>query len=142
MSLGFSKAFGHNFRSVWANDFNADACETYRANFGDHCFEGDINGLLDDPDTPVPDADVVIGGPPCQGFSLLNKQRATDPRKALWLPYLEVVRRSGASIFVMENVPQLLGSDEHGEIATAAEEMGFELAWAKLIASEDRKSVV
>lgn len=136
MTLGFTEAFGHTFRSVWANDFNRDACRTYAANFGDYCHEGDIVDLLDDSAISIPRADVVIGGPPCQGFSLLNKNRKGDPRKELWRPYLEVVRRSKASVFVMENVPQLLGSEEHEEIVTQARAMGFKLAWTKLLASD------
>lgn len=136
MSLGFSKLFGNNFVSVWANDFNKDACNTYNANFGQHCNEGDILALLSDPKIVIPQADVVIGGPPCQGFSLLNKFREGDPRKQMWRPYLEVVERSGAQVFLMENVPQILGSPEHEQIVKTAEEMGFKLAWAKLCAAD------
>ena len=72
MTLGFSKMFGHAFDSVWANDFNQFAVNTYNANFGEHCVCGDIVDILNDPATEIPAADVVIGGPPCQGFSLLN----------------------------------------------------------------------
>src|SRR5262245_30103865 len=89
------------FRPVWANDFDKDAAATYNKNFGAHCVFGDIVDLLADPQTEVPLADIVIGGPPCQGFSLLNKERAEDPRKEMWLPFLELVRRSQASVFVM-----------------------------------------
>lgn len=49
---------------------------------------------------------------------------------------MEVVRRSGASIFVMENVPQLLGTYEHEEIIKVAESMGFKLRWVKLCAAD------
>ena len=91
LTLGFSKMFGHAFDSVWANDFD-DACvRTYRKNFGDHCVSGDIVDILNDPATQIPRADVVIGGPPCQGFSLLNKKREGDPRKQLWRPFLDIV---------------------------------------------------
>lgn len=127
MTLGFTGEFGHSFSPIWANDNNSDAAATYRANFGGHCTTADIVNLLKDDVFKVPAADVVIGGPPCQGFSLLNKQREGDPRKQLWRPFLDVVRRSGARVFVMENVPQLLGSFEHGEISEAARAMGFEL---------------
>jgi len=127
LTLGF--VVGHPFKLVWANDLNEYAAKTYNANFGNHCVVGDINDLLDS-GIEIPQADVVVGGPPCQGFSLLNKKRRNDQRKQLWKPFLEVVRLSGASVFVMENVPQLLGSFEHGEIIGKAEEMGFRLAWA------------
>ncbi len=136
MTLGFSKMFGHAFDSVWANDFNNDCVNTYRKNFGRHCIPGDIVDILADPATEVPKADVVIGGPPCQGFSLLNKNREGDPRKELWRPFLEVVERSGAEVFVMENVPQLLGSFEHGEIIGAAEMMGFK-CWSAVLSAAD-----
>jgi DNA (cytosine-5)-methyltransferase 1 len=88
---------------------------------------GDIVEILNDPATKIPKADVVIGGPPCQGFSLLNKNRDDDSRKKLWRPFFEIVRRSGANVFVMENVPQLLGSFEYEEIKQMAEEMGFKV---------------
>lgn len=136
MSLGFTRLTGHNFTSVWANDFNEYAAKTYNANFGGHCAVGDIVDLLESPETREIKADVVIGGPPCQGFSLLNKFRDGDPRKQLWRPYMEIVERSGASVFVMENVPQLLNSFEHGEILELARAMGFKVRWAKLCAAD------
>lgn len=136
MTLGFSKSFGHAFDSVWANDFDDSCVETYNANFGEHCVPGDIVDILKDPDTRIPKADVVIGGPPCQGFSLLNKKREGDPRKQLWRPYFEVVERSRAKIFVMENVPQLLGSFEHGEIMGMGEAMGFKV-WGAVLCAAD-----
>ena len=136
MTLGFTNTFGHSFQPVWANDFNEHACETYRQNFGNHAFDGDIADLLESDAHSIPPADVVIGGPPCQGFSLLNKNRDNDPRKQLWRPFLEVVQRSSASVFVMENVPQLLGSEEHDQILSEAKRMGFQVAWTKLMATD------
>lgn len=136
MSLGFTKLTGHGFKPVWANDFNEYAGRTYNLNFGDHCIVGDIVDILNDPKIKIPKADIVIGGPPCQGFSLLNKNREDDPRKMLWRQYMEVVERSEASIFVIENVPQILGSFEHGEIIGVAEAMGFKVRWTKLCAAD------
>jgi len=136
LSLGFAQSRGADFVPVWANDTNADAANTYNANFGAHCVTANLVDLLEDPAFAVPAADVVVGGPPCQGFSLLNKQRRGDTRKQLWRPYLEVVRRSGAHTFVMENVPQLLRSDEYVEIAAAAEELGFSVWSDKLCAAD------
>ena len=136
MTLGFTETFGHHFETVWANDFDRSSVSTYNTNFGPHCLFGDINYLLANRKLTVPSCDVVIGGPPCQGFSLLNKKRTGDPRKQLWRPFMEVVQRSGASVFVMENVPQLLGSPEHEEIVKVAESLGFKLAWGKLCAAD------
>ena len=136
MSLGFSEVFGQPFQSVWANDFNQYCVDTYNENFGPHSVAGDIVEILEQRKIEIPIADVVIGGPPCQGFSLLNKNRENDPRKELWRPFLEVVKRSGASIFVMENVPQLLGTFEYGEIVGVAEALGFKVWQDKLIAAD------
>jgi DNA (cytosine-5)-methyltransferase 1 len=136
MTLGFSKRFGHAFDPVWANDFNDYCVQTYNANFGGHCHLGDIVDILSDPATKIPEADAVVGGPPCQGFSLLNKKREGDPRKQLWRPFFEVVERSGAKVFVMENVPQLLGSFEHGEIMGTAEALGFKV-WSDVLCAAD-----
>ena len=136
LTLGFTESFGHRFEPVFANDINSYACETYKLNFGCHCVEGDINEILENSEASIPKADVVIGGPPCQGFSLLNKKRNGDPRKQLWRPFLKVVELSGADIFVMENVPQLLGSLEYRQILEQAEELGFLTASAKLCAAD------
>ena len=80
LTLGFT---WHGFTPVWANDNCADVAATYRANFGCECHVGDILAALDDTGRTIPEAEVVIGGPPCQGFSLLNKDREGDPRRHL-----------------------------------------------------------
>jgi DNA (cytosine-5)-methyltransferase 1 len=140
-TLGFTQlknsAGNHFFESVWANDFNKDAAASFNANFGNHCHVGDIVDILEDPDTQIPEADVVIGGPPCQGFSLLNKNRKIDPRKELWRPYMEVVERSNAKVFVMENVPQLLNSTQYEEIVEYAENLGFTVAPGRKLCAAD-----
>ena len=133
LTLGFTKVFGRNIEAVWANDFDKAAAATYTANFGS-CTSDDIVETLKR--TRAPKADVVIGGPPCQGFSLLNKNKKADPRKQLWRPFIEVVLQSGAEVFVMENVPQLKDSPEHKAIIKLAEEHGFETATELLRASD------
>lgn len=140
MTLGFTNILDEKgndvFKPVWANDFDEDAADTYNVNFGDHCTYGDIIDLLNDSSLKIPDADIVIGGPPCQGFSLLNKDREVDPRKQLWRPYMDIVDRSDAKVFVMENVRQLLSSAEIHEIKKRAEELGFNVASAVLCAAD------
>ncbi len=136
MTQGFVQSSPGSYQCVWANDNNEFAAETYCANFGDHLVPGGLAELLADKALQIPPADVVIGGPPCQGFSLLNKQRAGDDRRQLWRPFLEVVRRSGAELFVMENVPQLLNTSEHELILEEAHKLGFQTASEKLCAAD------
>jgi len=116
---------GCAFKPVWANDFNKYAVDTYNLNFGNHCVVGDIVSILENNRGIIPRADMVIGGPPCQGFILLNKKRDGDPRKSLWKPFMDIVDLSGAEYFVMENVPQLLNTDEHAAILERASVSGF-----------------
>jgi len=86
MTLGFTESFGHHFKPIWANDFNKYCVETYNANFGNHCIAGDIIDILSNPNTEIPKADIVIGGPPCQGFSLLNRNRENRSPQAIMAP--------------------------------------------------------
>lgn len=124
MSLGLTRAEALGlFGSVLAIDNDKSAAKTYSMNFGAHAMTCDIEQWLNDAD--VPEADVVIGGPPCQGFSLLNRNRQGDLRRALWEPYLDVVQRSGAIVFVMENVAELYRSPELQDIKRRADGMGF-----------------
>lgn len=136
LTLGFTEAFGHRFRPVWANDISATMAATYAENFGGHCVAGDLTEIVLLAPHIIPKADVVIGGPPCQGFSLLNRNRVDDPRKQLWRPFLKVVSLSGASIFVMENVPQLIRSPEFNQIKREAEKLGFQVHEEVLCAAD------
>lgn len=123
------------FKCVLANDFDADAIATYRANFdkeGKHTTCSSIEDILDS-GVPIPAADVVIGGPPCQGFSLLNKNREGDLRRALWWRFIEVAERSRAKVIVMENVPQLLDSDEFDQIKSRLRLLGFRYMMAGVL---------
>jgi DNA (cytosine-5)-methyltransferase 1 len=125
MSFGFvDKQFCGAFECVAAVDNNAASILTHKANIDGPALDIDIEKWV--AKGKVPPADVVIGGPPCQGFSLLNKKRSGDERRALWEPYLEVVKLSGASIFVMENVAELFRSPELAQIKAKADELGFD----------------
>lgn len=136
MTLGFcDDRFCGGFESVWALDNDQAAVATHRANFGPHADCYDIEKWLEE-DREIPSADVVIGGPPCQGFSLLNKKRKDDPRRSLWLPFLEVVERSSAKAFVIENVTGLFRSPELIEIEAKADELGFDLVGGVLLAAD------
>jgi DNA (cytosine-5)-methyltransferase 1 len=136
LTLGFTKLSGCDFVSVWANDIDKDAVATYNKNFGLHCIFGDIEALLENPHRDIPQADIVIGGLPCQGFSLLNKDRENDARRQMWRPFMDVVERSNALVFVIENVPQILDSPEFEEIVARAKSLGFTLSYKKLCAAD------
>jgi DNA (cytosine-5)-methyltransferase 1 len=131
MTLGFTdRAICGGFEPVLAIDNDAAAIRTHAANFGGKAVCTDIAQWVKN--NPIPKADVVIGGPPCQGFSLLNKNRTGDERRALWEPYLDIVEASGAAVFVMENVTELLSSLEFAAIKRRAKRMGFEMVAAIL----------
>jgi DNA (cytosine-5)-methyltransferase 1 len=107
LDLGFIQA-GHEV--VWANDHDSDAVNTYRENIGSHIVEGDIEQI--DP-TTIPDADILAGGFPCQGFSRANLRRSTgDERNALYLQFLKVLSAKKPAYFLAENVRGLLSLDE------------------------------
>lgn len=137
LTRGFLQARECAFLPVFANDFNDDAAASYNANFSDSCNRGDIIDILKDRSVEMPEADVLIGGPPCQGFSLLNKKREIDPRKHLWKPFLDVVDRTGVAVFVMENVPPLLGSPEYEAIVHHARRIGFKQLAAGVLNAAD-----
>ena len=129
MTRGFLDT--ERFESIFAVEIDPHAAATYRANFGDHVFAGPIENVVD-----VPSANVVIGGPPCQGFSLLNRDGVGLERRSLWRHYLRVLLDAGAEAFVMENVPQLLTSPEYLEFKDAAAEEGFQVEGRVLLAAD------
>jgi len=136
MTLGFvNNRFAGRFKPVLAIDHDKAAILTHKYNFDCEALQVNIEDWLAS-NPAIPQADVVIGGPPCQGFSLLNKKRDNDARRELWEPYMDVVERCGASIFVMENVPELLNSDEFRRITTRAAKLGFTLKSAVLNAAD------
>jgi len=107
MDLGF-KNIGFNI--LWANDFDRDAAYTYRKNLGNDIFLGDIT-KVDHNDIPGKkgEVDVVIGGFPCQGFSVANtKRNMDDNRNFLYLELLRVIKEKKPKFFVAENVKGLL----------------------------------
>lgn len=105
---GLSAGFGAEstrFKTIRAIEQDKAAAATYAENHDpDTVFAGGIEDWLRCEGAPA--ADVVIGGPPCQGFSALGKQEKLDERNQLWLRYAETIRKSEPRYFVLENVPQ------------------------------------
>lgn len=99
LDLGFVWA-GHEV--VWANDNFSDAVNTYRRNIGPHILERDISDV---DSSDIPESDIVIGGFPCQGFSVANSKRhVSDSRNLLYLQMLRVITDKKPMFFLAENV--------------------------------------
>lgn len=110
LDLGFKMA-GHEI--VWANDNFSEAVETYKKNLGSHIVCDDIYKI---DVSKIPDCDIVIGGFPCQGFSIANmKRHAGDSRNELYKMLIKVITEKQPKFFLAENVKGIL-SLEHGEV--------------------------
>lgn len=133
LARGFLDAGG--YRAVGACEFDPDAAETYHLNVDEEIF---VEPIEDVDDARWPRARVVIGGPPCQGFSQLGRRDPKDPRSKLWIHYARVLRACDADIFVMENVPQLLRSDQFAIFKETVEHpsYGFTVRTAVLNAAD------
>ena len=134
LDLGFKKA---GFEIVWANDFFPDAVETYKRNLGDHIVLGDITKIKS---SEIPDNfDILLGGFPCQGFSIANKNRnMKDERNFLYKEMLRIIKDKRPKMFLAENVKGLL-SMENGKIIKMIindfRELGYEVDYKLLNAA-------
>lgn len=107
MDVGFESA---GIRTLLANEFDHDAAATWRKNRPTNrnaMVEGDINSYINSATSPFPAADIVFGGPPCQGFSVAGKMDPNDSRSRLVWSFLKVVEIVNPKVFVMENVAAL-----------------------------------
>lgn len=107
-SLGMEKA---GFTPWFVNEIVPEFCSTYQYNHNlsdEHYYVGDIrvlNNSIEDYSSILKNIDIVIGGPPCQGFSMANRQRIIDdPRNELYKAYLTFLANVRPKFFVMENV--------------------------------------
>lgn len=108
LSTGLEQA---GFTPWFVNEIVESFCNTYKANHNlseDHYYVGDINELnahLEDYSKYLTDITLVCGGPPCQGFSMANRQRIIDdPRNQLYKAYLFFLSKVQPQFFIMENV--------------------------------------
>tara|TARA_Y100001970_G_C14161323_1_gene818684 strand:- start:206 stop:1411 length:1206 start_codon:yes stop_codon:yes gene_type:complete len=104
LDLGFKQA---GYDILWANDFDADSVRTYRHNIGNHIHLGDISKVATK-DIPS-NFDVLLGGFPCQGFSVANTKRSMkDKRNFLYLEMLRILKAKKPKFFLAENVKGIL----------------------------------
>lgn len=104
LDLGFKQA---GFNIIWAIDNALDAVRTYQRNIGNHIICADLNTIT--PNT-IPDCDIIIGGPPCQSFSLAGKRNTEDQRGRLVWTYLNIIEVKKPKFFLFENVVGLLSA--------------------------------
>jgi DNA (cytosine-5)-methyltransferase 1 len=99
------------YRTVGAVEIDVAAATTYTENFGHGIVHA---GSISDwsPEGLATEADMVVGGPPCQGFSNLGAKRQDDPRNQLWREYVRVLTKIQPKVFLIENVDRFLHSDE------------------------------
>ena len=116
LSLGLQQA---GFTPWFVNEIVEQFCNTYKYNHelsDDHYFVGDIADLnqhLDEYKNLLSDITLVCGGPPCQGFSMANRQRILDdPRNSLYKQYLIFLQNVRPKFFIMENVRGMMNKIE------------------------------
>jgi DNA (cytosine-5)-methyltransferase 1 len=106
---------------IGAVELDRYAAATYASNFGPHVHQGDISDWIG---SDLPGADIVVGGPPCQGFSALGKRDPDDNRNKLWTRYAEVVATVRPLYFVLENVTPFLRSEQFRKLQEATNSDG------------------
>jgi len=131
MSLGFIKA---GFEVVCSVDNYSAAVKTYKANLGNHIFDLDLSSDLE-----LPVTDVVIGGPPCQGFSSAGVRRTGDKRNSLVSNYVEIILRNKPKVFIFENVEGFLtaeGGERVFDLLEPLIDAGYNIHLRKINAAE------
>ena len=136
LDLGFLQ---EGYEIVWAIDNQKDAVSTYRHNFGNHIICKDINDL---DIQAIPGCDLIIGGPPCQSFSLSGNRNVEDARGQLIWKYMEILREKQPRAFLFENVTGLLSAkNSRGEkiielLFQAFREIGYTIVWQTMNAAD------
>lgn len=124
------------FDIIWANDIEPLAVETYRKNIGDHIIEGDITKIKS---TDIPSHDLLVGGFPCQSFSMVGKRGGfNDPRGLLYREMLRVLKDKQPIAFIGENVKGLVSVDKGSVIKKITNDfakVGYNVAYKVLNAS-------
>lgn len=139
MTLGFQHA---GFKTVMASDVEASAARTFAHNFPHAPFlHADIRHLTKNElvEAVGGEVDVVVGGPPCQGFSTIGDQNPADPRNGLFWCFARVVEWLRPACFVMENVNYLrtqYGGRYEREIVRAFQRLGYHVHVTTLNAAD------
>lgn len=138
MSVGMRTA---GLTPVLAIDNCSDALETFRLNDpGVTALNLDLGSCDPSKDLAIRETPtVIVGGPPCQGFSISGKRNPDDPRNRLYLSFVRFVRHFLPPIFVMENVPNMAsmgGGKILGSVIEEFESLGYEVTYRIMLASD------
>lgn len=116
LDLGFHM---EGYRTLWANDFSEWAVATYRKNFGDFILHEDITKIDPYRDKSIPDCDLILGGFPCQDFSIIWKQPGLNgARGNLYKHFLQFIDAKKPKAFIAENVKGILTANGKKAIET------------------------
>jgi DNA (cytosine-5)-methyltransferase 1 len=114
LDLGFHL---EGYNTVWANDFSEWACDSFRNYFGDVIRYEDITKIDPYKDKSIPDCDIILGGFPCQDFSIIWKQPGLKGKRGgLYRYFLDFVSAKKPKAFVAENVKGLLTANKRKAI--------------------------
>jgi DNA (cytosine-5)-methyltransferase 1 len=102
LDMGFEN---QGFHTIWANDIDKDACATHRTWSSAEIIQGDISKIQF---SSIPNTQVILGGFPCQGFSLSGPRKIDDSRNSLYRYFVKLVEEKQPLVFVAENVKGLL----------------------------------
>lgn len=136
LDIGFKQA---GYDIVWAVDINQDAVNTYKTNVGKEIICADLYKIKD---SQIPQCDFVIGGPPCQSFSLAGNRNSDDSRGRLVWRYIDIIRTLQPKGFLFENVTGLMSAkNNNGErilplLLKAFSDIGYNLNY-KIINAAD-----
>lgn len=119
--LGFEQV--GDYKTLWANDFKHEACQTFKRHFGNIIVEGDIEQIDPYDNSSVPDCDLVLGGFPCQDFSIIWKQPGLNGERGnLYKSFLRFVDAKKPKAFVAENVKGILTANKKKAIKQIIED--------------------
>jgi len=143
LSEGFRQA---GFKPVYAVELLEAPSESYRTNFGCPVFNGRIEDFVDEVrrgSIKLPQVQVVVGGPPCQGFSPLGKMSAGESKRemhvkmnSLWNYFADMLAILKPVAFVTENVPEFLRSVEFLSFIERVQKLGYKTTYGVLAADQ------
>src|SRR3989344_5667079 len=146
LDLGFEEA---GFEIIWANEFDSTIWETFEYNFPDAKL--DKRSIVDIPSSDIPEAEGIIGGPPCQSWSEIGAKRGiNDKRGQLFFEYIRILKEKQPLFFLAENVSEILlprHRKAFNEILKQFEDVGYSISYKLLNAHdygvpEDRLRVI